>query len=288
MDKGRTDRSTGSVDDTFKRSLELDRQRCFSTLEELELRHGQLPAHRKESLVKLVHDIYGVLHTKLFPKRASVVFATSLYEAGAKNDYRVALRFPLASPTAVRELSTFLHCVDTFRRNGFSPEVEVLMVRWENLIEVANMLPKERQELFKGQLQEVRRRVWEKGLPESTVVPVDITFSMKDLTLSGPADFKRWWRATQQAQDGLTSADPALVRDVQWSQRFYRRQRSLCKLGGIQPSLDLAVRRSIGERFMSSLGSVTYPVCAVLTSELAQHFLFFYQIKAPMMNVEIA
>src|SRR5581483_4816933 len=179
-----------------------------------------------ERLSRFAEDLYGLLRTPIFPKRSYLEVASWLREASVEDGGTVHLRTVLASPTAVDEAGSFLRCADTFRRHGFQVELKLLLVRWENLVEVAEISAEERQAFFDEQVRSVRQQVAAADFSPDAVVPVDVEAAPDSPAITAPADFKEWSDRVLAAVSDLSSADAALSRDLLWITGVYARQQS--------------------------------------------------------------
>lgn len=246
------------------------------------------PRPIQERLTPLIADLYTILRTPIFPKRGYRSVAEALVQTVARDENRVHLYGVLASPTAMTEMSSFTRCAAIFRQHGFLPHVELMLVQWENLVEIRHQDVASRGRAFARHVRAVAEAARQAGFMDA-VIPVAIEVDAESAEILHPADFRDWALRVFGAAHEPRHADQALVRDVVWSTGFYRRQVSLSRLGEHQALLDLAIRRAIGQRVSVRHSSHLHPhdgAVAMLTSELHKRFLPCYGASLPIVNID--
>jgi hypothetical protein len=271
--------TTPSVDG-FQQALILEQRAVNDAL-------STAPYLAQERLIPLIADLYSLLRTPIFPKHGYRALAAALVTTVLGDDNGVHLRGVLASPTAETELNSFLDCVMIFRRHGFTPDVKLLLVQWDNLVEMRHQDARRRTRAFARCVRAVTEAAQHTGLADA-VIPVEVDVDAETAEILSPADFRDWSHRVLAAVHKPGSACPALVRDVVWSTSFYARQVSLRRLGEKQALLDLALRRASGQR-----ASAEHVSCrrrdgsflALLTAERHKRLLPCYAASVPILNL---
>jgi hypothetical protein len=266
--------------DGFQQALILEQRAVNDAL-------STAPYLAQERLIPLIADLYPLLRTPIFPKHGYRALAAALVTTVLGDDNGVHLRGVLASPTAETELSCFLDCAMTFRRHGFTPHVRLLLVQWDNLVEMRHEDAHWRTHAFARRVRAVTEAVQHAGLAHA-VIPVEVDVDAETAEIRSPADFRDWSHRVLAAVHKPGSACPALVRDVVWSTGFYARQVSLRRLGEKQALLDLALRRASGHRVAAEHLSLRHQdgsVLALLTAERHKRLLPCYAASVPILNL---
>jgi hypothetical protein len=266
--------------DGFQRALILEQRALCDAL-------STAPHLAQERLIPLIADLYTLLRTPIFPKRGYRTLAAALVTTVLGDDNGVHLRGVLASPTAETELNRFLDCAMIFRRHGFTPHVRLLLVQWDNLVEMRHQDARWRTRAFARRVRTVTEAAQHAGLADA-VIPVEVEVDAETAELLSPADFRDWSHRVLAAVHEPGSACPSLVRDVAWSTSFYARQASLRRLGEKQALLDLAFRRASGQRASAEHASCRHRdgnVIALLTAELHKRLLPCYAASVPILNL---
>jgi hypothetical protein len=266
--------------DGFQRALILEQRALCDAL-------STAPHRAQERLIPLIADLYPLLRTPIFPKRGYQALAAALVTTVLGDDNGVHLRGVLASPTAETELNSFLDCAMIFRRHGFTPHVKLLLVQWDNLVEMRHQDARQRTRGFARRVRAVTEAARHAGLADA-VIPVEVDVDAETAEILSPADFRDWSHRVSAAVHEPGSACPSLVRDVVWSTGFYARQVSLRRLGEKQALLDLAFRRASGQRASAELASRRHrdgSVLALLTAELHKRLLPCYAASVPIVNL---
>jgi hypothetical protein len=271
--------------DGFQRALILEQRALRDAL-------ATAPHSVQERLVPLIADLYTILRTPIFPKGSYQALAAALVTTLVGGDNDVHLRGVLASPTAGTEMSTLVHCATIFRQHGFTPHVKLLLVQWDNLVEIRHRDVSARMDAFAQQVRAVADTARQAGLADA-VIPVAVEVDADTAEILSPRDFRDWSQRVLSAVHGPGHVCAPLVRDVVWSTGFYARQVSLSRLGEKQALLDLAIRRAIGERVSAdhTHTCASHPqrddrVFALVTSELHKRFLPCYAASVPIVNLE--
>jgi hypothetical protein len=266
--------------DGFQRALILEQRALCDAL-------STAPHLVQERLIPLIADLYTLLRTPIFPKRGYQTLAAALVTTVLGDDNGVHLRGVLASPTAETELNRFLDCARIFRRHGFTPQVKLLLLQWDNLVEMCHQDARQRTGAFAGCVRAVMEAARHAGLADA-VIPVEVDVDAETAEILSPADFRDWSHRVLAAVHEPGSACPALARDVVWSTGFYARQVSLRRLGEKQALLDLALRRASGHRVSVEHASRRHQdgsVLALLTAERHKRLLPCYGASVPMLNL---
>jgi hypothetical protein len=174
-----------------------------------------------------------------------------------------------------------------FRRHGFTPQVRLLLLQWDNLVEMHHQDARRRTRAFARHVRAVTEAARHAGLVDA-VIPVEIEVDAETAEILSPADFRDWSHRVLAAVHEPGSACPALVRDVVWSTGFYARQVSLSRLGEKQALLDLALRRASGHRVSAEHASHRHrdgSVLALLTAERHKRLLPCYAASVPILNL---
>jgi hypothetical protein len=266
--------------DGFQRALILEQQALHDAL-------STAPHLAQERLIPLIAELYSLLRTPIFPKRGYRTLAAALVTTVLGDDNGVHLHGVLASPTAETELNRFLDCAMIFRRHGFTPQVRLLLLQWDNLVEMHHQDARRRTRAFARHVRAVTEAARHAGLVDA-VIPVEIEVDAETAEILTPADFRDWSHRVLAAVHEPGSACPALVRDVVWSTGFYARQVSLSRLGEKQALLDLALRRASGHRVSAEHASHRHrdgSVLALLTAERHKRLLPCYAASVPILNL---
>jgi hypothetical protein len=245
------------------------------------------PHRVQERLIPLIADLYTLLHTPIFPKRGYRALAAALVTTVLGDDNGVHLRAVLASPTAETELNRFLDCAMIFRRHGFTPQVKLLLLQWDNLVEMRHQDARRRTRAFARCVRAVTEAAQHAGLADA-VIPVAVDVDAESAEILAPADFRDWSHRVLAAVHEPGNACSTLVRDVVWSTSFYARQVSLRRLGEKQALLDLALRRASGQRASAEHVSGRHrdgSVIALLTAERHKRLLPCYAASVPVLNL---
>jgi hypothetical protein len=264
----------------FQRALILEQQALCDAL-------STAPHLAQERLIPLIADLYPLLRTPIFPKHGYRALAAALATTVLGDDNGVHLRGVLASPTAETELNRFLDCAMIFRRHGFTPQVQLLLLQWDNLVEMHHQDARRRTHAFARHVRAVTEAARHAGFAD-TVIPVEVDVDAETAEILSPADFRDWSHRVLAAVHEPGSACPSLVRDVVWSTSFYARQVSLRRLGAKQALLDLALRRASGHRASAEHVSGRHgdgSVLALLTAELHKRLLPCYAASVPILNL---
>jgi hypothetical protein len=266
--------------DGFQQALILEQQALCDVL-------SIAPHLAQERLIPLIADLYPLLRTPIFPKHGYRALAAALVTTVLSDDNGVHLRGVLASPTAETELNCFLDCATIFRRHGFTPHIRLLLVQWDNLVEMRHEDARWRTRAFARRVRAVTEAVQHAGLANA-VIPVEVDVDAETAEILSPADFRDWSHRVLAAVHEPSTACPALVRDVVWSTGFYARQVSLHRLGEKQALLDLALRRASGHRVSAEHVSLRHrdgSVLALLTAERHKRLLPCYAASVPILNL---
>lgn len=275
-------RDASAAVDGFQRALDLEHDALCAMLSAAQPR-------AQERLTRLIADLYAILRTPIFPKRAYLSFGDALLNATASEGHSVKLYGVLASTTADKETSSFLRCAAIFRRYGFTPRVRLLLVRWENLVDIRRQDLGTRAHSFAQQVRSATEQARYAGFAEA-ITPIDVEIDAESAEILYPADVGAWSRRVTAAMREPRHACPSLARDVTWSRDFYARQTSLSQLGEEQALLDLAIRRAVGQRLSAAQESEAQGdsvVSALITSELHKRFLACYAASLPILNIDV-
>lgn len=234
-----------------------------------------------DRLLGLVDALMARRRSPLSPRKAHHALAEALHRDVLHAKKPIELRIVLASPTARKELGDFLAVARLVRDAGFAVAPHLLVVRWENWVDVATASLDERRAAFAACVDDVRAAACASGLDARvTAIDVEIAASLGDVR--APSDFLEIFGRVARAAEDVASADTALARNLTWITGFYGRQASLGRLGPVQPTFDLAVRIAIGRR-AETMGSDG--LALFLTSELGQRFVACYDTSLPTLNI---
>jgi hypothetical protein len=267
--------------DGFRRSLLLEQQALCETLTIAR------PCIR-EKLQSLIENLYAMLRTPIFPKGTYRALGESLVRAIDNRDTTIHLRGVLASPTAAVEVESFLRCAAIFAQHGFMPDLTLLLVRWDNLVDLQRQSSRALTHAFQEQVHAITAQTRRAGFMDA-VIPVNVDIDAHTTDVRYPLDVRDWSHRIARAARALRTTDTALTRDVAWTRGFYARQASLNHLGEGQALVDLALRRAIGQRISQDYLSrprVEDEVFLLVTSELHKRFLPCYDAAAPILNIE--
>ena len=143
--------------DGFQRALLLEQGAWHDAL-------STAPTVARERLTGLAAELYAALRTPIFPKGSYRAVAGALVDAAVQEDRAVDLQCILASPTADVEVGAFLACAALFRRHGVTPRVTLLLVQWENLIDVSGLDVSTRARTFARQVCTVTEAARQSGI----------------------------------------------------------------------------------------------------------------------------
>jgi hypothetical protein len=228
------------------------------------------------------------LRTPIFPKGTYRAFGEALVRAVDSRDATIYLRGVLASPTAAVEVASFLRCATIFARHGFTPDLTLLLIRWDNLVDLQRQGSHTLTHAFQDQVHASTAQTRRAGFADA-IIPVDVDLDAHTADVRYPLDVRAWSRQIARASQDPRVVDAALARDVAWTRGFYARQASLRCLGEEQALVDLALRRAIGQRISRDYMSrpcVEDEVFLLVTSELHKRFLPCYDAAAPIINIE--
>jgi CRP-like cAMP-binding protein len=273
---------TEAATDGFAEALRIDAAALKSALHE---RHGATVASPDFGrLVAMADALVGRLRSPLMPRRAYGAWAKSLHELLVGSNRTLDLRMVLASPTALAELPDFLAVARLVRDAGFSVTPRLLVVRWENWVDVRELTHEARREAFHECLRELEAATAAAGFPDARITPIDIEAAPTLDQVVAPEDFATVFRRVAAAATNIADGEAGLVRNLLWISGFYARQRSLQRLGPVQPPFDLAIRMAIGERVAAMPAE---GVALLLTSELNQRFLNCYGPDLSIANIAL-
>jgi hypothetical protein len=267
--------------DGFQRALDLEQRALCDAL--IGARHGI-----QEQLAPLVADLYAVLRSPIYPKRAYLSLADTLLKTVESGKKHISLYGVLASPTAVTEAHSILYCATLFKRYGFTPHVKLFLARWENLVEIPGQSAASRARTFAYQVRAVTEIARQAQFADA-VIPIDVQVEREGGEILYPLDVQDWSRRVLSAAADPRGADPTLAKDVAWCAGFYARQSSLSWLGEPQALFDLAIRRAIGRRISAEQASHAHiedQVTAMITLELHKRFLACYDASVPIINLD--
>jgi hypothetical protein len=267
--------------DGFQRALLLEQHALGDAL-------AAAPHAVQKRLIPLIADLYTMLRTPLFPRGSDRTIAAALVQTALSDDNGVYLHGVLASPTAQAELQSFLNCGAIFRRHGFRPQVALLLVQWENLVEMRRQHASSRARTFARQVRTIAAAAQRAGFADA-IIPIAVEVDTATAEILSPVDFQDWAHHVLSAVQEPHKACPSLVRDVVWSTSFYARQNSLRASGAQQAWLDLAIRRAVGQRISAAYAAHPHAdgrVFALLTSELHKRLLPCYAAAVPIVNID--
>jgi hypothetical protein len=242
----------------------------------------------QDLLNPLVADLYALLRSPIHPKKGYLALADALVKAVACEERRVHLQGVLASPTAMTEVRSILHCAAIFQRHGLKPQLKLFLARWENLVEIQHESAAARALAFFQQVRGVREVAQRAGFADA-VIPIDVEADSTTGEILYPLDVRDWSRRVLSASADPRGACPSLARDVVWSIGFHARQASLSRLGEPQALFDLALRRALGQRISTEHASHSQlegGVSAMVTLELHKRFLPCYAASLPIINLD--
>ena len=272
--------------DGFARALDLDRAAFLEALTAEPVARAGWP----DEAAGLAEALYARLRTPIQPKRGHVELGQLLRRARLHPYGEVRLGAVLASPTAARELPYFLDTAELFRRQGFRTRLKLLMVRWENQVEMAPFDAATRQAIWESQVRAVEAILQERRLPGVELTTASLEVDPATGTMSGPTAFVESCEQVAAAARDLHAAPADLARDLLWITGFYARQESLSRLGEQQPLTDLAIRRAIGRVYgdLFAIGPRDVPLAsAMVTSELNRRFVGCYASRVPVVNIAV-
>ncbi|HWE62953.1 MAG TPA: hypothetical protein VHB98_14665 [Chloroflexota bacterium] len=267
--------------DGFQRALVLEQRALYDAL-------STAPRGLQEKLIPLLGDLYAVMRSPIHPKDGRHRLLDMLVTAAAGGAPHVQLRGVLASPTAPIEARHILQWAALFRRHGIVPHLKLLLVRWENLIEIRDQDVAARARTFARQVRDVTQAALRAGFADA-VVPIDVQVDVETAEILDPIDFHGWSRRISDAVVDPRSAGPDLARDIAWSTGFYARQVSLSRLGQQQALLDLAIRRAVGQRISAeqqSQAAADGRIAALITLEMHKRLLPCYAASIPIVNLD--
>src|SRR5205807_2130624 len=141
---------------------------------------------------------------------------------------------------------TYLRAAALFAAAGFTPRLTLLLVRWETLRTARGQEAAYRAAAYARAVHAVTGACVRAGFPDA-VTPLELEAEVDSGAICRPAGAALWSHLVRDACAN-PRAMPSLRRDVGWSTAFYVRQDSLAWLGPEQALLDLAIRRTVGER----------------------------------------
>lgn len=196
----------------------------------------------------------------------------------------------LASPTAEREITDFVSVSNTIRENLAVTDLDIVLVRWENLRNQNVQTDIDRQNEFRRVTDSVqsflKRSAWE----DCRVHKIDIYSPIQGIISSPPGFASMAERISRIEKDRnlVDQSDITLADDIRWTKEFYAKQESLGKLGNQQPLHDLTIRAELG-RAMSSgklwCGQKLKPFSICLTSELTTRMTQTYRMNMANFNI---
>lgn len=279
-----------SAADDFASALAADAVRLVAALRaQHEARTaGKVASAAFERLEALALALNALLRSPLAPRRVHAALSDALYGTLIEKRAPLPLLIVLASSTARAELSSFLAVAQTFADHGFETAPQLLVVRWENLIEAHQLHAGARRAAFETCLDELRIAVRDAGI-RTQITPLNIAVAPNLRDVDAPADFLEVFRDVERLAEPRAGAenDPAfsrLAQNLNWITGFYARQHSLSYLGPTQPLLDLAIRAGIGRRAAAIAGGAP---ALLLASELNQRFLACYGPTLPIANIAL-
>ncbi|MBX7105106.1 MAG: hypothetical protein K1X57_13555 [Gemmataceae bacterium] len=238
---------------------------------------------------RLLTDIHPLLRSK--PENTKEIAAS--ISGAASNPNAAGVVFVLASPTAVQETPHFLKCADLFRSHLGVKRLDVVLVRWENLVNDTHKPLAVRQaefdEIVANTGDMIEQNGWDVGLLHSVNVTTGDDWETK---IEGPpafADADAVVRGAARICSMGNSVDP-LATDLKWIVDFYGRQHSLNQLGPRQPLLDLAIRQEVGRAVSAGKLWNGRPLPhnrLCLTSELNPRLVKCYRFKSANLNISV-
>ena len=236
---------------------------------------------------QLLNDVMPLLRSK--PEDPNAI-ATNI-SAATQDPESAGILAVLASPTAEQEGRYFLKFADIFRRQLCVRRLDVVLVRWEYLIDRTGKTDASRQQEFDAVVVNIRDMINDQGWDANLVHAVNITLGNEpESIIESPSPFSVADTAVREAAKNGGGAIPsdALVTDLKWVVDYYGRQHSLKPLGTRQPLLDLAIRREIGRAVSAGslwCGRQLAPHRLCLTSELNPRLVKCYRFKSANVNI---
>lgn len=268
--------------DGFQRAIVLERQA-------LEAAIAATPGADLDRLIPFVAELYSMLRSPIFPRRAYQVVAGILVRGAVGASVGVRLNGILASSTARAEIRSILRCADAFRRHGINPLLHLYIVEWENLSDLHQRRASPRTSSFAADIRDVESAAELAGFA-NTVLPISVEIDGDGPYITSPPDFREWSHRVVDAAHDSTRAPADLARDVTWTRSFYGRQSSLSRLGDRQPLVDLTIRRAMGQRISSQSSHLAEGIphmSVIITTELHKRFLRCYATTFPILNIEV-
>jgi hypothetical protein len=268
--------------DGFQRAIEVERLA-------LEAAIAATPGADLDRLMSFVAELYCMLRSPIFPRRAYQVVAGILVHGAIGAPVSVRLNGILASSTARAEIRSILRCADAFRRHGINPRLQLYMVQWENLADLNQRRASLRISSFAAEIRDIESAAEQAGFAKS-VLPIPVEFDGDGPCITSPPDFREWSHRVVDALNNPTRAPADLARDVNWTTSFYGRQSSLSRLGDQQPLVDLTIRRAMGQRISTQSPHHAEGVphmSVIITTELHKRFLPCYATTLPILNIQV-
>lgn len=271
----------------FQRALESDAARMERALHRTHFEAvTQRLGHAEFADVRvMMQRLFSRLRTPVFPKRAHDPIAAGFYQSALSHG-RAELHVALASTTAMAEIATFIDLAQTIQAAGLTAEMHVHLVRWENFVDVAHLTTHMREAAFAEAREKVATTLADARL-RFVISTIDVAIAGTLAETSGPTDVLGLLALLDSP---LRIGDAELGRHRDWITAFYARQRSLQRLGEVQPLVDLAIRTAVGRRAAASCrqhADTHSGACLLLTSELNQRFLPCYGDRIPIANISL-
>lgn len=199
----------------------------------------------------------------------------------------------LASPTADREAPYFIECANRLRECLGISQLDVILIRWENVIEQQHQPECQRNAEFNQVARTIGDLLTAQDWDSQRlhIIDVSINYDQKAV-ISAPHDFALADEKVRLAAELGKAKDmsKSLIQDLKWAVEFYGRQDSLSRLGTRQPLMDLAIRREIGRAvsartLWSGQRLARHPIC--LTSEMTPRLVKCYRLQVANLNIAI-
>jgi hypothetical protein len=261
---------------SFQRAIDADGAALADAVRRRLAAAGEGDLAMRGRLEGLAIEMAWRLRSPLSPKGAHDQVC-DLICASALTRSPLQLNVVLASPTACVEIDDFLAFASLLRGHGVPVALRIVLARWENWADVADLPIAVRDRMFEICLRRLSDAVCADGFRDARIQPVEITAAAALDQVRAPPHYAEVLAEVQAVAGGEVSNKPQLANDVAWISGFYARQRSLARLGPNQALFDLAMRRAIGK-------SVSGPGL-LLTSELNQRFLACYRANVPIANI---
>lgn len=243
-------------------------------------------------LLSLHNSIFDYLRSKIFPEKTIDKFTEDLFHTFICQNRLLEFYCILAESTALKEVNDFINFVNICNWLKHNIKIHFILVNWPSID--TNFKP-----LSTNQsLLNTRDKIF--GLLDNKVLGFELHLvsPWEEKTLNSHIDplfcheFQQMNHQIKQIYVNKIKGSLSLKNDINWIEKFYKRQVSLSRLAPTQAIFDLSIRRSLGvyvaRKFDEINKEKSKSAYYVITSELNKRFLKCYKSQSSIINIFIS